>query len=291
MLSRALQDANRTIELQASQILQQSEYISQLERQLAALISSSPPVPTLSPPCCSSSPPSSSGPSSGSLTCVNRKKTRLQEAIQRTKEINDEPLSGDNLDQLLETSTASPSVSLSPVPAVSSTPQEQKQGQGWGAETKRFPVPSLYIAHDNPQLGKIICDSFTADSREQQGMAVMIETKDLDGSLHILLGTLIYSDLSLQISPSVPSPPPASQSRGEQCLVCVNMTGFIFSLAAVERKILQKTTDILLSPATIHNSAKIEDEHQLREFFNRCTARVDIILSPFHDRSLILINK
>jgi hypothetical protein len=285
MLSRALQDANKTIELQAAQLLQQNEYISQLETQLAALSSSclpspsltasSPPVPS---PCSSSfaSPSSGSVSGLGSSSCVNRKKYRLQEAIQRTKELDCEPQSrllekGNDLDQLFETSSISPS--------------------------KRFPSPALFIAHDNPQLGKIICDSFlsssSAESQEQSqrgGMTVMIETKDTEGSLRILLGTLIYSDLAQPISSCPPSPispspsaSPSPQSRGEQCLVCVDMTGFIFSLSAVERKILPKTIDILLSPAAIQNSIKMQDEQQLREFFRLCAARVDVILSPFHE--------
>jgi hypothetical protein len=245
MLSKALEDAHQTIEFQALEIARQNENISKLEEQLSHLRNLSP-----------------SQQSPRGLQ-TNRKKNRLHAAIESTKEFNSDEL----LDHLGVSGPTSPPIEQTN--SIKTSPSKEEA------------VPSLFIAHDNPQLGKIVLDSF---STEPEGMSVMIETKDSEGCLRILLGQIVYSGLAEAVSASCHSSlQRVTESRGGQCLVCVKMTAFTFSLAVAKRRVLTNTTDINLSPSSVHNSFQIVAEGQLKEFFSQCSARVDVILSPFHD--------
>lgn len=280
MLTKALEEAHKTIESQALELKKQEEYILQLEQQLVDSSNNTTTLHLLSRPRGGSHP---TPPVMNSIQPIpsNRKKNRLQEAIQSTKIINCD----DELDQLFDgmTKIVPPSLPLlflvgPTTPSIDSSSKMNISPIEIQTIQPKFPDPSLYIAHDNPQLGKIVLDSFTKESTA--AMSVMIETKDSEGFLRIILGEILYSGDSEAITSTLHQ---QVDTRGGQCLVCVNMTGYIFQLSTVERRVLTKTTDINLSPSSIINSIKFVNQSQLREFFNHCPARVDIILAPFHE--------
>ena len=142
---------------------------------------------------------------------------------------------------------------------------------------------TLFIAHDNPQLGKTVADAISG------GMEMMIESKALDSKIAFVLAKIVYSGPveNVLISKGTAAKSAASSTlpRGSQCLVCTELRAFAFELSKdCDTRVQGVIAEINLCKEKLPNGCSIDvsNEEKLRTFFRACDARVDVILSPHH---------
>lgn len=152
-------------------------------------------------------------------------------------------------------------------------------------------LPSLFIAHDNPQLEKMITLT-NNDVNLNTKIPIMLETKDKSGYICIILGDIQststtedvrikYQSNSTITTPTTPDT--IKQSRGDQCITCTNLVGYRFLLNNIKTRKQDKTIDIQLISSELVEYIRFDKNEQLNNFFSQCFSRVDIILSPFHE--------
>lgn len=142
---------------------------------------------------------------------------------------------------------------------------------------------TLFIAHDNPQLGKTVAEAISG------GMELMIESKALDNKIAFVLAKIVYSGPveKILISKGAAAMSVASDTlpRGSQCLVCTELRAFAFELSKdCETRVQGVIAEVNMSKEKLPKKCSIDvsTEDKLRTFFRACDARVDVILSPHH---------
>lgn len=144
------------------------------------------------------------------------------------------------------------------------------------------PSCTLFIAHDNPQLGKTVANAIS------DGMELMIESKSLDKKIAFLLAKIVYSgpvEKILISDGSTTSSASKTLPRGSQCLVCKDLRAYAFELSKdCETRVKGVIAEVNISKEQLPGRCTIDisTEPKLMSFFRTCDARVDVILSPHH---------
>lgn len=167
--------------------------------------------------------------------------------------------------------------------------------------------PYLYIAHDNPQLGKSVYEAIRSGGSSAVPQ-VMLESKDSNGLTCFILGNTVYSGHTEGIVHDKSDPESGvfadvAASRGSQCLVCHSLRAFRFKLESASMRLRGMITEINMlgesSEVQLHRTSKspragaslakaevdITSPTKLAALLEQCTSRVDIILAPHHSDS------
>lgn len=145
---------------------------------------------------------------------------------------------------------------------------------------------TLFIAHDNPQLGKTVADTISRGSME-----LMIESKALGKNIAFVLANIVFSgpvEKVLINSSGVASAASTTLPRGSQCLVCTDLRAFSFELGKDCHTRVQGVIaelDMCKERLPVRCSVDISTEEKLMNFFRSCDTRVDVILAPHHSQS------
>ena len=143
---------------------------------------------------------------------------------------------------------------------------------------------TLFIAHDNPQLGKTVADSVG------NGMELMIESKSCDDRIAFVLANIVFSgsvEKVLISNGTATSAASKTLPRGSQCLICRDIRAFAFNLKDCETRVQGVIAEINLCQENLPLGCTVDvsDEEKLMAFFRSCDARVDVILAPHHTQT------
>mmetsp|Transcript_1871 Transcript_1871/g.3549 ORF Transcript_1871/g.3549 Transcript_1871/m.3549 type:complete len:1203 (-) Transcript_1871:168-3776(-) len=144
---------------------------------------------------------------------------------------------------------------------------------------------TLFIAHDNPQLGKTIADAIS------EGMELMIESKSQDKKIAFVLAKIVYSGPVEKVLISEGTSTSAASKtlpRGSQCLVCKDLRAFDFELSRdCETRVKGVIAEVNMCKEHLPERCTIDisTKSKLMTFFRSCDARVDVILAPHHTQT------
>lgn len=126
----------------------------------------------------------------------------------------------------------------------------------------------LFIAHDNPQLGKTV-HSMLANQGHVLGM---LESHNGHGTGHFLLGEIIFSGEVEDVQGMA-----EGEQRGSLCLILTNLTSTCCDVKALPTRTKGDIIEVDLTGLIPMQSDALE------AFWKPCKARVDVILDPYHD--------
>lgn len=138
--------------------------------------------------------------------------------------------------------------------------------------------PFLFIAHDNPQLGKTISSLIDSAST----MNVILESHENKDTARFVFGNIVFSGSFHEIEDANL----VDELRGASCLVVNQLRAVKGNLKnfptrgkpnsdIVELDFSGKSGDV--------ESVDISTSEKLSSFLRPCQARVDVILDPYHD--------